>query len=312
MPVGTSGFTLTITYPGGYHATGQGSVVQASLVAAFSLAPDPVLINTPLTLTNQMQKVATALNSVDYLVKPGVCGTPPPVPTNPLGSSFVAGGSTTVTAPTSTGSYCISLKYNYTPQGQSQQSQTVSKAFTAIDWMAVPQISISPVPFCTGTCQIQAGTTYSLSDSENIPVSPHPGAQWDLSGTPIGAATDANASISWTPTSACSSCTIRVTVNGSIATLPVVVSGPIVPSPTPTPSPSPTPTSGPVTVSVQGPATGSVNAQLTYTASATGGTGPFTYAWACNYDALSQVFTTGAQTVSCTYPAASVTFAFTV
>jgi hypothetical protein len=307
VPSGATGFTLTITYPGGYRATAQGSIVQASLVAAFSLAPDPVLINTPLTLTNQMQKVAATLNSVDSLIKPGVCGTPPPVPTNPLGSGFVAGGSTTVTAPSTTGSYCISLKYSYTPQGQLQQSQIVSKGFTAMDWMAVPQISISPVPFCTGSCQIQAGTTYSLWDSENIPVSPHPGAQWDLSGTPIGAVTDANASISWTPTSACSSCTIRVTINGSIATLPVVVSGPVVPTPSPTPTPSPsptpTPTSGPVAVTVQVPATGSVNVPLTFTANATGGTGSFTYAWACNYDAVSQVFTAGGQTVSCTYTA---------
>jgi hypothetical protein len=247
VPSGATGFTLTITYPGGYTATAQGAVTQANLVAAFSLAPNPALVASALTLTNQMQVASATLNSVDFSIQPGACGTPPVMGSNPLASSFLAaGGTATVTGPATSGGYCMYLRYNFTPSGGATQSQVVSSGFATMDWTAAPQISISPVPFCSSSCQIQAGTTYELWDSETITVSPHPGAAWDLSGTPIGASSDANAQISWTPASACSACTLRVVVNGVAATLPVSVSGPS-PTPTPTPTPVPTPSPTPVT-----------------------------------------------------------------
>src|SRR5262249_33773479 len=74
VPAGATGFTLTITYPGGYKATAQGSISQASFVAGFDLSPSTVLANNPYTLTNQMQKTGSAtLNSVNYVVNPGAC-----------------------------------------------------------------------------------------------------------------------------------------------------------------------------------------------------------------------------------------------
>ena len=248
VPAGATGFSLTIAYPGGYQATAQGTVAQASLIPAFSLAPDPVLVNASLTLTNQMQGTGATLNSVNYVVSPGACASSftgfssaPQLP-----SSFLtAGGTAALASPASTGGYCVNLKYNYTPPGQPQQSQVVSNPFSAMNWNASPQISISPVPFCSSSCQFQVGTSYSLWDSESISVAPHPGAQWDVSGTPIGTSSDANVPISWTPTSACSSCTLRVIVNGVSATLPATISGSVPPTPTPTSTPTATQTSTP-------------------------------------------------------------------
>jgi hypothetical protein len=248
VPSGATGFTLTITYPGGYRATAQGNIVQANLVAAFSLVPDPVVTNSSITLTNLMQMASSTLDSVNYVTSLGACtssfngfSSAPQLP----GSFLTIGGTAAIPAPASAGGYCVNLKYNYRPQSQPQQSQVVSNPFSAINWMASPRVSISPLPFCTSSCQLQAGTTYSLWDSESISISPHPGAQWDISGTPIGISPDANVPVFWTPMSACPSCTLRVTVNGVSATLPVVVSGSVVPTPTPTPTSTPTATSTP-------------------------------------------------------------------
>ncbi len=245
VPSGATGFALTITYPGGYKATAQGAVAQSALIAAFSLTPNPALVASQLTLTNQMQMASATLNSVDFSIQPGACGTPPPMASNPLASSFLApGGTASVAAPSSASGYCLYLQYNFTSSGV-PQSQTVSSGFSTMNWTAAPLISILPVPYCSSSCQIQSGTTYSLWDSEPITVSPHPGAAWDLSGTPIGASSDANTPISWTPTSSCASCVLRVVVNGVAATIPVSVSGPApTPTPTPTPVPTPSPTPG--------------------------------------------------------------------
>ena len=90
VPDGASGFALTIAYPGGYQARASGTVTfTQALVAAFS-TQSPVVRGSAFLLTNQMQKPATTtLNSVDYLINPGFCGTPPPIPTQPLAASFL-------------------------------------------------------------------------------------------------------------------------------------------------------------------------------------------------------------------------------
>jgi PKD repeat protein len=301
VPVGATSFTLAITYPGGYQATATGNIVVSNLVAAFSIAPNPVLLNAQLTLTNQMQKAATTtLDAVDYLINPGACGTPPPIATNPVGGTFLTGGTATVpsNAPAN-GTYCAYLKYSFTPQGQSQQTQIVSNAFAATDWQATPQIQISPLPICGSSLCAQIGTQYSLSDAEIFPVGlTHPAAQWDLSGTPIGTSADAAVPIVWTPSSSCTSCTLRVTVNGAIQTLPVSVSSAV---PTPPPTPLPTPTGGgSLSVSVSGPGSGSRGVTMSYTASASGGSPPYSYQWQCDYNPLGG-FSSGQQTQTCSW-----------
>jgi len=304
VPSGDTGFTLTITLPGGYVASASGSIVQASLVASFSLVPDPVLISTPLTLTNQMQiATGTTLNAVWYLINPGACTTPPPIAAQPLAASFLSPGgvdSSTVRAPAATGTFCLYLQYNFTPSGAPQQSQIVSKSFTATNWVANPEISISPVPFClSGPCQLTIGTNYSLSDAESIPLAPHPGAQWDLNGSSIGTSADANVAIQWAPSAACASCTLGVTVNGVRKTLPVAISA-AQPTPPPSPTPGPTPPPGGLAVSVSGPSSGSRGVPLTFTATASGGSGSYSYSWQCDFNPLGG-FSQQGQTATCTY-----------
>ena len=195
VPNGAVGFTLVITFPGGYQATASGAVLlTSSLVAAFS-TPNPVVRSSPFLVSNEMVKApTTTLNSVDSLIVPGACGAPPAVPPNPLAASFLAaGGLASVTAPSLAGSYCISLKYNYT-EGGAPASQTVSHPLTVIDWIANPSIGVyldasrtQAAAFFAGTYYLTAGTTYYLFDEEPAPPpgTPFPGAQWSL-GSPSG------------------------------------------------------------------------------------------------------------------------------
>src|SRR5262249_18296369 len=106
VPAGAQSFDLTVTFPGGWQSTVRGGSVQRTdLLAAFSLNPTMAVVNSPLTLMNQMQKGPTAtLNSVDYRIYQGS-------PTNTISSGTLApsflpvGGTAAVNAPGTTGSY---------------------------------------------------------------------------------------------------------------------------------------------------------------------------------------------------------------
>ncbi|HKA35375.1 MAG TPA: S-layer homology domain-containing protein, partial [Thermoanaerobaculia bacterium] len=120
------------------------------------------------------------------------------------------------------------------------------------------------------------------------PVTPHPPAQWDLVTplvVPAATSSDANAGVGWTPTTACSSCQLRLTVNGVSVTLPVTVSGP----------------PQPLAILAQGPSAGQVNTSVSFSATAAGGTSPYNYSWTCDSDAANPVFTAGGATFSCTW-----------
>ena len=239
VPDGTNGFTLTITYPGGYQATAAGAVnlTGSSFVADF-LTPSPVVRGSAFNLTNQMQKPATTtLNSVDYLINPGACGAPPPIPTHPLTASFLTvGGTATVTAPSSAGPYCIFLRFNYTPQFGSPTSQIVAHPVTVNEWSPIPAIAVyldsgrtQPVQFF-GSFFLKVGTTYYLFDEEPAPPAgvSYPGAQWSLvsTGAPVGLGTTGTQ----TPlpvvfTKGCTNaCSLKLVVGGATQQVPVEVS----------------------------------------------------------------------------------------
>ena len=191
VPGGAVGFALAISFPGGYQAAASGAVsLTSSLVAAFS-TQSPVVRGSSFILSNEMVKApTTTLNSVDSLILPGACGAPPAIPFNPLAATFlVAGGLAPLTAPASVGSYCVSLRYNYT-EGGAPGSQSVSRPLTVTDWTAVPSIGIyldsaktQPAAFFGGTYFLSAGTSYYLFDEEPAPPAgtPYPGAQWSVS-----------------------------------------------------------------------------------------------------------------------------------
>ena len=72
VPTGTTAFSLTAAYKGGYSTSKSGKVALVDLVANFSLSPNPVVKGSPLTLVNLMQKgPAATLNSVDYSINNG-------------------------------------------------------------------------------------------------------------------------------------------------------------------------------------------------------------------------------------------------
>jgi len=225
VPGGANGFALSIAYPGGYQATASGAVVFQPAIVPDFFSPASVVRGSTFNLTNQMQKASTTtLNSVDYLFSPGACGTPPPMLSNPLASSFLApSGSATVTAPNAAGGYCIFLRYNYTPQGFSPTSQIVSHPLTVTEWFPSPAIGIyldsaktQPAQFLGGSYYLTTGTNYYLFDEESPPPAgvTYPGAQWSLSG---------NVALGNTPTQTflpvnfatnCSGCALKLTVGG--------------------------------------------------------------------------------------------------
>jgi hypothetical protein len=229
VPAGAQTFDLTVTFPGGWQSTVRGaSVRRTDLLAAFSLNPTTAVVNDPLTLTNQMQIGPTAtLNSVDYRIYQGS-------PTNTISSGTLAAsflpvsGTATVSAPGTSGSYTMELTYRFNGTiGGAGQTSVVTQPFAT--WSPAPQIEFDPLPLCIGSCQLTIGTQYLVWDAEAIPITPHPGALWELvysggAATTIGTSADANAPILWTPSTSCSSCTLRVTVSSVVSSVPVTIS----------------------------------------------------------------------------------------
>src|ERR1700693_3932859 len=319
VPVGATGVSRTITSPGGYQATAAGTVTQTSLVPRFSLAPNPILRNTTLAVTNQMDKLTTTnLDSVDYQMSLGACGVAPSSGYTVLAnastnSGFLAkAGTAPVTAPPSTGGYCAYLRYNFTPQGSLQQSQIVSNGFTVTD--STPTLGVftdsaatQQAFFFGGAFQLTAGTTYYLMDTENVaPPSAHfflnsGSGDVDLPGSP----TAGPGPLAWTPSSACAAgCSAKVSTGTASDSKAVVISAPTGPTPTPSPiqTPTPTPPAGSsVTVCVSGPTSGSKGAQLTFAANASGGSGNYSYSWACDYVPSFPIFAPGLPTATCSY-----------
>ncbi len=224
VPSGANGFALSVAYPGGYQATASGAVAfQPALVPDFS-APGSVVRGSAFSLTNQMQKAATTtLNSVDYLFNPGACGTPPPMPSNPLASSFlIPSGSAAVTAPNAAGGYCIFLRFNYTPQNLPPTSQIVAHPLTVTEWVPSPSIAIyldsgktQPAQFIGGSFYLTTGVNYYLFDEEPAPPpgATYPGAQWSLSGNALGS-TPTQTFLPVTFATTCSGCALKITVGG--------------------------------------------------------------------------------------------------
>ncbi|HKF42441.1 MAG TPA: hypothetical protein VKG01_05025 [Thermoanaerobaculia bacterium] len=237
VPAGATGFVLTATFPGGYQATATGAVSQTPALIASFTAPAGVVRGSAFPVTNQMTKPAsTTLNSVDWLIAAGACGAPPPIPTNPVASSFLTvGGAAQIIAPNSTGSYCIYLKYNYTTSGSSD-SVVASRPVTVTEWVPAPAIGIyldaaktQSAPFVGNSFFLNAGTTYYLFDEEAPPPpgANYPGAQWRLS-TPAGdttlGSTAVQASFAAQFLKSCSSgCSLKLTVGAAAQQVPINV-----------------------------------------------------------------------------------------
>ncbi|MCA1611357.1 MAG: PKD domain-containing protein [Acidobacteria bacterium] len=250
VPAGATGFSLTVTWRGGYSKSVTGTVVQTDLVPAFTILPN---------------------------------GT--------LGTGFLLPGTASIAVPATEGSYCVTLRYNYTPAGQSPTNQTVSSPLTVIIQTTPLSASVGgPASGTVGTAMTftatpagGTGTGYTFA--------------WDcnysqFSGGNFAAGTNTtsctyNQNGSYTPA-------VRVTDSASnVATAFgfVTVTG------------GPTGGGGNLAATIFGATTGSTGSPITFSATATGGSGSYSYAWACDYTILggSGQFSPGSNQTSCTF-----------
>ena len=292
VPSGATAFSVAATYKGGYSTSKSGTVVQVDLVPNFSLAPNPVLKGSNLTLKNLMQIGAAAtVTSVDYAITPGGgSGTLP--------SAFNAvNGQATVTAPGTAGSYNIALTWHYTVAGV-PKTAGFSLPFSATDFNPNPVLSIykdaghtmlvpptgSPLTF-----YLQTGVTYYLFDDETVPGGNHPGASFWKSSDQLHSISQGDTQLPGSPTagygpatfsstSACNSgCYFKVEVpqsGGVVNASRYVVQGGT-PPPTPTPTPPP---GASLSLAVPSPVNPNVGQTVTFTATANG-FAPASYSW---------------------------------
>ncbi len=283
VPTGATSFSLTVTYKDGYSTTKGGSIQQVDLVPNFSLNPNPVLKSSLLTLHNLMQKAGAAtLNSVNYLMTPtGGSGT--------LNTTFLPGnGTATVSAPSTIGTYAMTLTYFYTDHNGQARTAPVTLPFTVTDFQPIPALGIykdaghsQPVIFL-GNFGLTTGTTYYLFDDESLPNGvPHPGASFYTStnstqsiGTGdilIGSTSNAGPQ-TWPSVGACTgSCYVKVLVQGSVRAFKYSATSP--------PPVCPPNCGGSPTLSLSGPASANVNVAATFVATATGFPGSVSYSW---------------------------------
>ena len=159
VPSDARDFTLDITYKDGFVATARGSVVQISLVPAFSLSPDPVAANGIVTLTNQMQ-VGTGTQLVGTAVAILPVGTlPQAADFASLPASFsTAGGTAAVTAPGNEGSFIVHVRYDFFPPGSD-----ILTSVTATQNLTVCARPLRPEEISADKQVVAPGEGYRLS-----------------------------------------------------------------------------------------------------------------------------------------------------
>src|SRR5262245_15623749 len=173
VPTNATGFSLLATYKDGFSVTKTGSIQQVDLVPNFSPSPNPVLHGANLKLTNLMQKAAAAtLNSVDWAFSSGGGSGTVACPGNDFCN---VSGTTTVTAPGSTGNFTLTLTYNYKDHNQQFHSDPVSSPVQVTDFVANPVLGVYkgqnrtqqvlPLP----NFGLTTGTTYYLWDDSCKP-----------------------------------------------------------------------------------------------------------------------------------------------
>jgi len=296
VPTAATAFSLVTHYKGDYSVTTAGGVQQVDLVPAFSITSQlPALVNSPVTIKNLMQKGGTtSLNFVDFAITSS--SAPPGTWTSLVGCTPPAGfcnanGTTTVTAPGNAGTYYLHLRYNFSgPHGGGQSLSPAPIQFATTTFQPNPVLVVcknnsipcnSPVSYL-GSYGLTTGTTYYLSDGENMGSVPHPGSSyWKSSNqTPstsgdqsLGTSAGAGP-VSYAPASCSSSCYLKIEVpatGGTIHSYPFTAG-----SGNPPPPPPPPPGAS---LSVTGPTSGTTGAAVTFTATTTNYPSAATFTW---------------------------------
>jgi PKD repeat protein len=287
IPGAATGFRLRVTYRGGYVAPEiAGTIVQQDLVQRASGLPNPVVKNGAFTLTNNMLKASAAtLNSVGWAITSS--STPPTSFTSQLAASFLTvGGTDTVTAPGTPGTYWVHLSYNYSVSGSAQPPAIFSLQLEVVDQIILT-LTASPT-------SAEVGQTITFTASGGPPSSTygwHFGDVLPSAGFTSGGATSTHAYSSG-GTFNVTAC-VTSAPNTCIGT-PAVTSVTILAS-----APPPPPPPGGVTASLSCPSQGSIGTPTTCTATASGGSGGYTYRW--NWGDGFTTFESGPATHSHTY-----------
>ena len=287
VPGNATGFDLRITYAGGYQATRSGTIEQVDLVPEFSPKTGTIFIGGNLTITNNMQKgSAVTLSSVEYSWDNGGTYTA-------LASTFLAaGGTAPVPAPAQGTGYTLKLRYNYSKAG-SPSSATVSHGpfDVSSDWVG------SVTGPTSGRTNVSVSFTASVQGGSG-----NPSFSWCWDGCNIGGVFTAGSATQSHSYRTAGTYVVAVKITDSgiskvVTSKQITITG--------------SGGTGALSVGLNGPTAGKPNQSLSYTATASGGTSPYSYSWcweACN---LGGVFESGPASNSHTYTTEG-TFSVTV
>ncbi len=291
VPAGATAFGLTVGWPGGYSSSASGTIVQVDLVPAFTMSSTSSTLGGTVTLTNRMQKAPLAiLNSVDESVVLGACPGSPSFTYGTLSTNFNTVNQTgTLTAPTVAGTYCVTLKYNYTSSTSTPGAVTTPGQTLNVSNAVLSAFVLGP---STGT----VGQSLTFTGNVSGGIAPYR-YFWDCNYSSFNG--QGNFSIESTNTTMCSypangGRTPGLKVTDSVGVSTIVFGNVSITGGS---------GGGNIAVNVSGSSAPSVGVATTYSASATGGSGIYSYGWACEYTALAGLgqFITGSSSRSCTF-----------
>ena len=272
VPSTARSFTLDVTYLGGYRAPKvQGTVSVVDLVPDFSPTSASVVKGGGVVLTNKMQKSSAATLQTVEASWTGAVGSfivfAGPCPGGPNCAFLAANGLATLTVPSTTGSYTLYLKYNFTGSNG-----------------LLTSLKVNHGPFIVVSDNLRVTLSGPASAARNAAVT-FTATITGATGTPaVSWCWEACAFPSFTPGQAVQSHAFSSTGLKTVV-VRVVDSGVTV-----TGSTSINITGGGggsgLVVSLFGPTAGPVGQAVTFSASVSGGTDPVSYSWRWGDNAL--------------------------